>query len=224
MAGLGSNTDPDPGVETPTSTPGPTVDRPTTLASRRVLGAARTGWGLIGAAAVVVGLAVGLLALIDRVGPAPTPVPLPTTPNIAIDVSTAQGVTELATFLDAHSNEVVRLDVRCFEVQGRRASQCLAESSGVDLTNRAEDGVYQFMWLFRGPPCFDHADEARDLEGCDGEVLLWIDPRTDGTTASVGNIEGAGSVAVRGEWLVKSPFGAGLFGPTVEGHELTAAP
>lgn len=174
-------------------------------------------------AGVIVALIGGVLALVDRASPAPTAAPLPTTPNISVDVSTAAGGQELSSFLSRHSNQVVGLDIRCFEGDGEGASPCFTERSGIDLTSEPSDGDYAWMWLFTGEPCFGRADEGRDLDACQGEVLLWIDPRTDGSTASIGNIEGAGSVAVRGSWVVKSPFGVAFFGTTVEGHGLTPA-
>lgn len=174
-------------------------------------------------AGVVVALVGGVLALVDRASPAPTVAPLPTTPNISVDVSTASGAQELGSFLSRHSNEVVSLDIRCFEGDVEGASPCFTERSGIDLTSQPSDGEYAWMWLFTGQPCFGRGDEARDFDACEGEVLLWIDTRTDGTTANIGNIQGAGSVAVGGSWVVKSPFGVAFFGPTVEGYELTPA-
>ena len=190
---------------------------------RRLHTTARTAWTVVAGVGVVVALIGGVLTLVDRATPVPTARPEPTTPNIAIDVSTAEGGRELARFLAEHSNEVVHLDVRCFEREISGLNPCFTEGSGIDLTGQPTDGQYTWMWLFREAPCFGTEDEDRDLDGCQGEALLWIDTRTDGTDAGVANIEGAGSVGIRGPWHVKTPFGGAFFGPTVEGFELTPA-
>jgi len=173
----------------------------------------------------VVALLVGVFTLLDRANPAPTIRPEPTVPNISVDISTAEGGRQLAGFLGQHPSEVAHLDVRCFEKDPGEGTSCFTEQSGSDLPGEPSGGEYVWMWLFKERPCFDSfsEDSARDVELCEGEVLLWIDPRTDGTNANIGNIEGAGSVSVRGPWRVKSPFGGSIFGPTVEGYELTPA-
>jgi hypothetical protein len=144
-------------------------------------------------------------------------------PNIAVDVSDAAGGRELRDFLAAHSNEVVRLKIECYEYENDGQNPCFTERSIVDITSEPRDGQYTWMWLFLDEPCFGAGDDGADFAACRDEVLLWVDPRTDRTSANISNIRGAGSVGIQGPWHVKTPFGGWLYGPDVEGFELSPA-
>jgi hypothetical protein len=180
----------------------------------------RLAWAVVAGAAVIVGLIGGVFTLLDRVPgpPQPTATPVPTTPSISVEVDTAAGAAEFVEFAGAHVGELVDLDVRCIERPDR--SPCFSEGSGISV-DLATGPEYMFMWLFTGEPCFSITTQDRDFHLCQGEALLWVDPRTQGSPADVGNITGAGSVAITGPWYLKRT-GAAFFGTDVQGFELTA--
>ncbi len=184
-------------------------------------------WQAIGAIAVLVGLLTGIVTLLDRftAGPPPVVTPAPTRPAISVDVSSAAGARGLIAFLDEHGDgETVELDIACYESVARPA--CLLEQSPVDVPGGST--TYDLLWLFGGDPCFAPEDvlpqasgTGPDILSCTETSVMWIDPRTGDAPVVFGNIQGAGTIALKGTWVLRSPMGAAFLPPSIHGYRVT---
>ena len=170
-------------------------------------------WQIVAAMAVVVGLLTGVVTLLDRFSAAPAPppapvvTPAPTTPGIRVDVSSAAGAAELVAFAEAQTGNLVDLDLSCFETVATPA--CIFEASGLEAQSSGQEWLW--LWVFTETPCFapqlDQPEDSRDTAACQGTNLFWIDPRIDGSPVVLGNIQGAGTTAIKGPWELASPAG-----------------
>jgi hypothetical protein len=186
-------------------------------------------WQVVAGFAVLVGLLTGVVALLDRfTGPAPTPTPVPTaaptprptTPTITEDISSATGAQRFVDFAEAASGQRVRLDLSCFETVAKPA--CILEPSDIEF-----DVPWDWLWVFTGEPCFapavDMDPALRDLSRCADTALFWIDPRVGDAPVVLGNIQGAGTTAIKGPWDLQSPMGGAIFPGNIHGYSLVPA-
>jgi hypothetical protein len=180
---------------------------------------------VIAGVAVVVGLVLGVLQLIDRFAPiAPTPLPTaaptpaPTTPSIRVDISSATGARTFIAFAEAASGQRVDIDLSCFETVPEPA--CILEGSDWELG----DTEWLWLWVFTERPCFpptlDMDPRLRDMGSCVGTNVFWIDPRVADTPVVLGNIQGAGTTAIKGPWDLTSPAGGAVLPPNIHGFRL----
>ena len=183
----------------PIGSPRPAASFATPISGRH-LGAT---WQIVAAMAVVVGLLTGVVTLLDRFSASPPvsePVvtPAPTTPAIKVDVSSAVGAAELATFVEAQTGKLVDLDVSCFETVTSPA--CIFEGSGIEVPSGGDEWL--FLWVFTGTPCFAPQQEQADGDpghhGLPAASLFWIDPRVDGSPVVLASIQGAGTTVIKG--------------------------
>ncbi len=185
-------------------------------------------WQLVGAVAVVLGMVLAAVQLLDRFAPAPlAPAPTtgstsrPTPPAIHADISSAAGASRFVSFAEGASGQQVDLDLSCFETVAEPA--CILESSGWDEGDRP----WLWLWVFAGEPCFapaiDQDPATRDLGRCQDTSLFWVDPDTRGTLVVLGNIQGAGTTAIKGPWHLSSPAGGAILPANIHGFRLIPA-
>jgi hypothetical protein len=180
-------------------------------------------WQIVAALAVLVGLLTGIVTLFDRFTAAPPPVvtPAPTTPSIRTDISSAAGATELVDFAEAQAGKLVDLDLSCFETVASPA--CILEPSGPEVAVEGDDSL--LLWLFTQAPCFApqlvQPIETRDLESCLGTNVIWVDPDTEGSPVVLSNIQGAGTIAMKGPWELADLGGGGVFPGNIHAFRLT---
>ncbi|MBX3031341.1 MAG: hypothetical protein KF809_14430 [Chloroflexi bacterium] len=218
---------PTPGEPVPTSAE-PVAASPVASNDRRPsLGADHRltlTWQVIGAIAVIVGLLTGVITLLDRFAASPPPVvtPAPTRPHITVDASSPRGASELIAFLRANSDGApVELDISCYETVAKPA--CLLETSPMVVPDGSTS--YMLVWLFGDEPCFEPMEVGvprdPDYTLCTESSVMWVDPRVGDAPVVLGNIQGAGTMAIRGTWVIRAPMGAAFYPANIHGYRVT---
>jgi hypothetical protein len=156
---------------------------------------------VIGGAALLIGLATGVLTLYDRFATGSV--------EFEGDVSTQEGAQRFAEFALRHDGEVAELDLGCVD-EGNQ-SRCMAEAPFGDT----------LLWVFTAERCVSPGDYS-GLPSCSGGYVFELGS-TEGTDAVIRNgPTGAGSLIVRGRFRIRDAGFAGLF-PTVHTFRLVPA-
>lgn len=165
-------------------------------------------WKMVGGIALLVGLIGGVLSLWDRHSSKE--------PKFKGELSQRSIAAAFIKFTKNNDGRPVQLDLSCSPKTDSTA--CIP-----DPALNGSPGMGLVLWVFPGPPCFTGPDDyGEGVPRCDDGRVLFI--RTEDSDAVVaGGSTGAGSIVVRGRFVVRTQGPGGtLFPPNVSTTYLTA--